>query len=561
MQNLSGHIAFRIDPQLSVEVKKNLDELILQMEHSEKSTLVDWNEERLDRVVVDFVSENSLHLLQKNNHLKICILEANKGLFSFDQNLEASGVDAILDEEIDINQLSGVIASELDRQVSLKQKRFSEVGLKNLKKLENAVRTVGTKVMTSETLMDYTQFLVDLEKELIHSDDIPRIEKVLKQFVKTNFEKTKVYVFQSPDLWDLEESKNLILLPRFKGEFVLLDMNWEDQTPEQLLRKYFFISTVISFFSSQEEVQDPFFDSRLWEEVTGSIPFPLALISVTGEVRQHNTLFVKLNISPEDCLKFKLREKILINEIPYNIFRKEIDHLGEKKILFVFFTESFFLKGDGNVTPTGQELGIISSSIAHELNNPIAGVQAALTLLLLDDSLDDEARQSLLEMKKGAQRCKQLVETFLGFSRVNPMGQTSADHTKSLVDVCYQQAQNLLRFRTVESGIRISLTYSKHSDFRAQVNVSLLTMTFYLILGELMTLYSHQLLVASKNQIEKVIKGEIIESSQEIQIQLTELNISSLSLSKLIQNLVNIENFVLQVSDYSLRFIHNPKGA
>jgi hypothetical protein len=83
-------------------------------------------------------------------------------------------------------------------------------------------------------------------------------------------------------------------------------------------------------------------------------------------------------------------------------------------------------------------------------------------------------------------------------------------------------------------------------------------MTFYLILGELMTLYSHQMLVANKNQIEKVIKGEIIESSQEIQIQLHELNIANLSLSKLIQNLLNIENFVLQLSDYSLRFIYNP---
>ncbi len=77
-------------------------------------------------------------------------------------------------------------------------------------------------------------------------------------------------------------------------------------------------------------------------------------------------------------------------------------------------------------------------------------------------------------------------------------------------------------------------------------------------MGELMTLYSHQLLVASKNQIEKVIKGEIVESSQEIQIQLHELNISGLQLSKLIQNLLTIENFVLQISDYSLRFIYSP---
>jgi hypothetical protein len=109
----------------------------------------------------------------------------------------------------------------------------------------------------------------------------------------------------------------------------------------------------------------------------------------------------------------------------------------------------------------------------------------------------------------------------------------------------------------VESGIRFNFESNKHADFRAEVNLSLLTMTFYLILGELMTLYSHQMLVANRNQIEKVIRGEIVESSQEIQIQLHELNISTLSLSKLIQNLLTIENLVLQVSDYSLRFIYS----
>jgi hypothetical protein len=257
-------------------------------------------------------------------------------------------------------------------------------------------------------------------------------------------------------------------------------------------------------------------------------------------------------------VKLKVRDKILVNDIPYNVFRKDIYHLGEKKILFVFFTESFFLKGEGNLTPSGQELGIISSSIAHELNNPIAGIQAALTLLLLDEDMDPEARQNLIEMKNGANRCKQLIETFLGFSRANPRENRTAELKMSPIELCYQQAQNLLRFRTVESGIRFNLEYSKHTDFRASVNMSLLTMTFYLILGEVMTLYSHQMLVANKNQIEKSIRGEIIESSQEIQIQLHDLNVSGLLLSKLIQNLLNIENFVLQASEYSLRFIYNP---
>jgi hypothetical protein len=132
------------------------------------------------------------------------------------------------------------------------------------------------------------------------------------------------------------------------------------------------------------------------------------------------------------------------------------------------------------------------------------------------------------------------------------------DERQSVVKLCYDQAQNLLRFRTVESGIRFSLEYSCHTEFKPTVNLSLLTMTFYLILGELMTLYSHHLLISDQNKLEKVIKGEIVESSQEIQIQLSELNISSFKFSKLIQNLLTIENLVLQSTEYSLRFIYHP---
>ena len=58
--------------------------------------------------------------------------------------------------------------------------------------------------------------------------------------------------------------------------------------------------------------------------------------------------------------------------------------------------------------------------------------------------------------------------------------------------------------------------------------------------------------------IAKLMPVLIIDALEIIQIQLHELNISGLSLSKLIQNLLTIENFVLQISDYSLRFIYSP---
>lgn len=542
---------------LSPDLRRSIDSILTGLKDAERADSL-TAPLSLKKLTVDFVSESSLHTLKPGPEFRICVLDSNQGLFSFGQNLDESHVHAVLDDSLDLKQIERLIAPRLQALVKVKEESFVTLGMKNIRKFETRARKITQNAFTSEDLLNYAQALVDLEKDLIQADDLGKLEKVLKQFTKVNIERSKFQFFSSGELAEVTPSENFLLLPPFKGVFIAIEMNWNDEDHFRLFKRLFFFYTLVNFFRSQQNIEDPFFDEKLWESVLDSIPFPVALLSEKAEVHQHNTLFAKLGFAPSGCLKLKLREKILINDIPYNVYRKDVFHLDEKKILFVFFTESFFLKGDGNLTPSGQELGIISSSIAHELNNPIAGIQAALSLLLLDESLNQEAEQTLTEMKNGAIRCKQLIETFLGFSRANPSKLQIYESTMSPIEICYQQAQNLLRFRTVESGIRFNFESIKHADFKAQVNLSLLTMTFYLILGELMTLYSHQLLVANKNQIEKVIKGEIVESSQEIQIQLHELNISNLGLSKLIQNLLTIENFVLQVSDYSLRFIYNP---
>ena len=558
ISDYSGYFTFRIDPTLPQDTRRLVEDMLVTWREAFITEIIQWDPPHSQKVIVDFVSEGSLHQVKTSNQLTICILDPNQGLFSFGQNLELSSADAILEDNFDIRQLERIIEPYLLSLLALKEEEFFLVGSKNMRKFEQKARSLTqNKELSSESLLHYAQALVDLEKEMIQADDLQKVGKVLKLFVKNNIEKAKFQFYTGGDLWKLTTSRNFLALPKYRNIFLGIELNWDDEDAEKLVKKLFFFQTLVSFFLSRHETSDPFADENLWDGVLDGIPFPVGLLSAKGEIHQHNTLFAKLSYPPTDCLKLEARQKIIIGDIPYNIFRKDIFHLDEKKVLFVFFTESFFLKGEGSLTPTGQELGIISSSIAHELNNPIAGIQAALSLLMLDSELDDEAMQTLREMKNGSQRCKQLIETFLGFSRATPREQGLIE-VQSPVTISYQQAQNLLRFRTVESGIRFSLEYSKHTDFRHKVNLSLFTMTFYLIMGELMTLYSHQLLVASKNQIEKVIKGEIVESSQEIQIQLHELNISGLSLSKLIQNLLTIENFVLQISDYSLRFIYSP---
>lgn len=560
---VSNHFEFHLDQKFSPTLRKLIDSALIPFKDStiQDFSLPVGNTLQSKKINVFLVSQDSFDAYKKLDHsFAIGIIEPTQSLFSYGQSVDDSQMDFLLDETIDFEQLKFLLTPLWETKSSFAFDKREIKAMKNLRKFETKVKAfLKNESFSHDELLTFSQVLGEFEKNLIQSEDAQEIEKNIKNFSKLNFNKRKIQIYSMLALDGLSDADYTLPLPPLKNQVYFISFGKDELVGLDLLKGYLFYFTLVNYLFSTQIIDDPFSSEKIWEEALDAIPFPIALMSNKGELLQHNSLFSKFSNTPVDCLRLKHREKILINDIPYNIFRKEIYHLDERKFLFVFFTESFFLKDQGGMTPSGQELGIISSSIAHELNNPIAGIQAALTFMMLDEELNEESRQTLVEMKNGAMRCKQLIETFLGFSRATPGKRPMAlDGNDSVVKLCYEQAQNLLRFRTVESGIRFSLEYSCHADFRPTVNLSLLTMTFYLILGELMTLYSHHLLISDQNKLEKVIKGEIVESSQEIQIQLSELNISSFKNSKLIQNLLTIENLVLQSTEYSLRFIYHP---
>jgi len=541
-------LKFRVDPGLKLSMRKKIEGLISSFkEYDLRDINIDENFGD-EFFWVIFYSENSAPGILSENIWNVVFKSDENQLFNFSDVLVSSGFNLVIDDSVEQSTFLYLLRFPFDDFIRKHESTLNKLSIQNLKRMDSLAKKASIENENSgNDFFEYSQYLIEFQKELIGAVDELKIEKIIKQFLKNSKLDFNCNYVRGISSFKEKDLENILPLPRIKGQYHHLCMNWNKRKGFDLLKQYFFYHSVVKCFQFREEGHDPFDSEILWREVLDLIPFPLVLLTTKAEVCQHNSLFSKLRYTPQDCLKLGVKEKVVINEIPYNIFRKEISQLGEDKILIVFFTESFFLKGDTNHLPSGQELGIISSSIAHELNNPIAGIQAAISVLMLD--VDSQ------------NRCKQLIETFLGFSRANLQKISSSGTVSTHVEICYQQAQNLLRFRTVESGIRFNLVYSKHSDFKAEINPSLLTMTFYLILGELMTLYSHQMLLHDKNQIEKNIKGELVESSQEILIQFSELNINQLLLSKLVQNLLNIENLVLQVSEYSLRFLyHSSKG-
>lgn len=71
-------------------------------------------------------------------------------------------------------------------------------------------------------------------------------------------------------------------------------------------------------------------------------------------------------------------------------------------------------------------IGMLAGGVAHEINNPLAGIMAFAQLLKKDMPPDSMALSDLNEIEEAARRCKKIVEDLLLFSRPHREGDLSS---------------------------------------------------------------------------------------------------------------------------------------
>ncbi|MDG0815319.1 histidine kinase dimerization/phospho-acceptor domain-containing protein [Bdellovibrio svalbardensis] len=102
------------------------------------------------------------------------------------------------------------------------------------------------------------------------------------------------------------------------------------------------------------------------------------------------------------------------------------------------------------------ELGTIGSSIAHELNNPLGGILSFTQLIKMEMNPANPLYPDVVEMEAGVQRCKEIVQNLLGFTR-NPNADQEGD--VSLKEVC-TRAFKIVELQTKSQGIDVKLHWS-----------------------------------------------------------------------------------------------------
>lgn len=107
------------------------------------------------------------------------------------------------------------------------------------------------------------------------------------------------------------------------------------------------------------------------------------------------------------------------------------------------------------------ELGTIGSSIAHELNNPLGGILSFAQLIKMEMSPQHPMYPDIVEMEAGVQRCKEIVQNLLGFTR-NANSDEEGDI--NLKETCLR-ALKIVELQTKSIGIEVKINFPAEDIF------------------------------------------------------------------------------------------------
>ncbi len=94
-------------------------------------------------------------------------------------------------------------------------------------------------------------------------------------------------------------------------------------------------------------------------------------------------------------------------------------------------------------------IGLLAGGVAHELNNPLAGVLVFAQMLLKDLPSDSPHLEDVKEIEHAAKRCKEIVDNLLAFARQAPLDhKRNAKNERMNVIACVREALKFARMGT-----------------------------------------------------------------------------------------------------------------
>lgn len=274
----------------------------------------------------------------------------------------------------------------------------------------------------------------------------------------------------------------------------------------------------------------------LWQATFNAVSDPLCLIDENFNLKIANKKFLEhppsapsskchvvlfnKNVPCDGCSKgqnFRIRDESDVNII-YEVSSQSMVIDYQKCFFHVYHNISKQLQYERQLLESAKlaELGTISSSIAHELNNPLGGMLNFVQLIKMDLSGSESYYNDIVEIESGIQKCKMIVQNLLGFSRLDDLSQSRVLDIHEVL----QRAILIVELRTRALGIKIDISTSDNNKYWAQGRFNQLA---HAICNVLQNAYES---ILEKRKREMHYQGAISLSlsgdSQHIELQITD---------------------------------------
>ncbi len=273
---------------------------------------------------------------------------------------------------------------------------------------------------------------------LHQESDIARIETLLNELLPAASNATWIKLIQKNIQTDFEVDLKSQLGLFFQSYdlnnsviyFIKGDKKIFKKTDLELFQKI--RDALLLNLTRNQNLSDLILAEKILTEAFETFPYPLAIIDSEYNVLNSNKTFFKYN--KEKCYqilfdlstpckgckfgqKFQTEQNQKTFEVTSNAFSSE----SLKKNIWVHTykdrTEELYLEQRLTQNAKMKDLGLISSSIAHELNNPLGGIISYLQILQMEISAESDLQPDLQAMIQTSFKMKKIIEDLLVFSR------------------------------------------------------------------------------------------------------------------------------------------------
>ncbi len=229
---------------------------------------------------------------------------------------------------------------------------------------------------------------------------------------------------------------------------------------------------------------------NFYDTIFNLAPFPIAIELSDRDLIWQNKTFSNLKLLPRKVKKMNDKEKIHSTHGFFIVYKYKF-HLLDLEYKLVYLAQQ-----SEKFSNASEDLGIMTSSLAHEMNNPLSAIKAAIEVIgILDGNIKN--KETLDQMLVSVNRCLQLVKIFLGFTKASFQLENSKIGAADKIPFrdCWEYAVQLMRTRLISASLRLQFHWNVKSTFGLE-NSNILTMMLYWLLSQFVNNIERKLLVS-----------------------------------------------------------------